>query len=108
MTSILHGAGYFINNQLGPAREKQEDDVLTCAHCQAILLAHAWREEGGFCRSEMKPLCLRCADRALVYGCEPFMKKLEGFTRSQYRYQQFLKVAGLEPPPAQRPIITGG
>ncbi len=107
MSSYRTGQGYFINHGTETYRT-QEADVLTCAHCQAVLLFSSWKDDGGFCRPEMKPLCGTCADRALIYGCEPFMKKLEAFVREQYSYSQFIKVAGLEPPAPPRPIITGG
>ena len=95
-TPHAKGAGYLINgvNLTRPF----EADVLTCAHCQKILLLHLWKEEGGFCRREMKPLCLACADRALMFGCEPFLKKLEQFTREQVKVTQFHKVAAAMPP----------
>lgn len=95
-TPHRRGAGYLINgvNLTRPF----EADILTCAHCQKILLLSAWKEEGGFCRREMKPLCLRCADRALTFGCEPFLKKLEAHTREQYRTFQFHQVAAATPP----------
>jgi hypothetical protein len=95
-TPHIRGAGYLINgvNLTRP----YEADILTCAHCQKILQLHLWKEEGGFCRREMKPLCLHCADRALTFGCEPFMKILEAFAKEQTRLMQFHKVAAAMPP----------
>lgn len=92
--SYRTGMGYLINgvNSTRPF----EADILTCAHCQAVLYLRLWREDGGFCRREMKPLCGPCADRALQFGCEPFLKKLEAFTREQVNRAQFKKLAGLE------------
>jgi hypothetical protein len=81
--SIRTGQGYLINgvNSTRPF----EADVLTCAHCQKVLLYHLWREDGGFCRREMKPLCGACGTRALTFGCEPFLRTLENFEKEQKR-----------------------
>lgn len=108
----MKGEGYYANRVTGESK-LAEAAVMTCAHCQAVLTLHSvpgqtnWKEDGGWCRAEMKPLCGPCADRALVYGCEPFLKKLEQFTDATIKYQQFIKLAGLEPAPTPRPIITG-
>jgi hypothetical protein len=47
-----------------------------------------------------------CGTRALTYGCEPFLKKIEAHAERLMRFERFQKVAGLEPVAAQ-PIITG-
>ena len=103
--SYLKGMGYLVNgvNSTRP----YEADMLSCAHCQGLLELVKWREDGVFCRREMKPLCGPCADRALQFGCEPFLKKLEQFTHEQYAHSQFAKIAGLDPPPPQQ-LIAGG
>lgn len=100
-TPHTKGAGYFINDK--DLRTRQEADVQTCAHCQGILKMQDWKNEGGFCSREHKPLCLPCADRALIYGCEPFLKKLEQYAEQQMR---FAKLAGDQPVPSQV-LITG-
>jgi hypothetical protein len=98
----VKGEGYF-GNRVNGESSVNEAAVMTCAHCQKILYLHSvpgqpnWREDGGWCRSEMKPLCGPCADRALTYGCEPALKKVESYGNALVKYQQYLKVAGLEP-----------
>jgi hypothetical protein len=91
------GAGYMINgvNLTRPF----EADMVTCAHCQKLMTLGQLRDDGGWCRREMKPLCGKCADRALIFGCEPFLKTLERFTGEQLKLQQFRRVAGLDAPP---------
>lgn len=99
------GAGYMINgvNLTRP----DEAQIHTCAHCQRLMTLKQLRDDGGWCRREMKPLCGKCATRALTFGCEPFLKTLEAFIGSQLKRQQFLKVAGLEESrPPLRIIIT--
>lgn len=107
-TPYTRGAGYFVNN-IGLAR-KQEADVRTCTHCQAVILMQKWKDDGGFCGRCMAPICGICADRMLTYGCEPFLKKLEQGMEARYRMVQFSKLAGLDtPPPGYSPaIIVGG
>lgn len=104
-TPHTKGAGYFVNDQ--GLRSRQEADVQTCAHCQAVVKMQDWKEEGGWCAREMKPLCLPCADAALIYGCVPFLKKVEQFMEAQMRFIQFSKIAGLDKPAAPQTIYTG-
>ena len=101
-TPHSRGAGYFVNNQ--NSANKQEADIQTCAHCQKVLILKDWQAEGGWCRHEMKPLCLACADRSLKFGCEPFLKTLEQHITAQMRESIFSKLAGTEP--SDRIIIT--
>jgi hypothetical protein len=103
-TPHTKGAGYFVNDK--DLRTRQEADVQTCAHCQRILLMQKWKEEGGWCAREMKPLCLPCADRALMFGCEPWMKQLEDFMESQMRFKK-LRITRTDTPAAPQSIITG-
>lgn len=103
-TPHTKNAGYYSSRKSGDSSHEQ-DDVQTCAHCQAVLLIREWKEEGGFCHREMKPLCLQCADRALLFGCEPFLKKLEAMMRKQMRFDP---IATRVPPiPAPQSIIIG-
>lgn len=99
MTSYRHGQGYLINGV--NATRPCEADILTCAHCQKILYLHTvpgqvnWREDGGWCHREQKPLCADCGTRALTRGCEPFLKTLEGFEREQRRLATMIEDAQL-------------
>jgi hypothetical protein len=98
----MKGEGYFINRFTGDSRP-DEAGIMTCAHCSKVLYLHDvpgqpnWKEDGGWCRSEQKPLCGPCADRALKYGCEPALKRIEAHGEALVKYEQYLKVAGLEP-----------
>lgn len=107
----MNGEGYFLNAEES-GRHRQEAAVLSCAHCQKVLFLHDvpgqvnWRQDGGWCRREMKPLCGPCADRALTFGCEPFIKQIEQTANLRVRLEQFHKLAGLDPPPPARQIVT--
>jgi len=105
-TPHTHNAGYLLNNK-DDARTKQEADIQTCWHCQAVINMQKWKDDGAFCRTCMKPICTACGDRMLIYGCEPFLKKLENATNAAIKYAQFLKVAGLDPAPPPPPNSTG-
>lgn len=94
-TPYARGAGYFVNNK--DASRKQEDDVLTCTHCQCIILLRAWRDDGGFCSRCMAPICAKCADRMLTNGCEPFVAQVERAVKAAGKLDQFRKMAGLAP-----------
>jgi len=95
-TPHTRGAGYMINgvNLTRP----YEADVQVCAHCQAVVLMQEWVKKGAWCQKEMKPLCLACGKRALTFGCEPFLKQLEAFTRAQIKHAQFLETVAAMPP----------
>lgn len=105
-TPHTHNAGYFVNDK--NLNTRQEADVQTCSHCQAIILMQAWKNDGAFCRGCMKPICALCGDRMLTHGCEPFLKRLEMFLDATIKYEKFLKVAGLTPvAPPPSIIVTG-
>ena len=98
----MKGEGYFIGQYSGNHRTN-EAAIMTCAHCQAVLYLHEvpgqvnWKEDGGWCRHEQKPLCGPCADRSLTYGCEPALKQIEQYGDALVKYEQYLRIAGLEP-----------
>lgn len=85
-TPYTKGAGYFLNNKNA---RRDEADVQTCAHCQAVLLMQKWKERGAWCGKCMKPLCDRCGERAVKYGCEPFLKKIEQYAEALMRFGKF-------------------
>ena len=101
-TPHTKNAGYYMS---GGPHGKREADIRTCPHCQAVIKMQLWKDDGGFCRKCNAPICAHCADRALVFGCEPFMQRLEKFTDAVVKYQQYIKVAGLEPTPQRQLII---
>ena len=103
-TPYTRGAGYFLNDK--DLASRQEADVQTCPHCQAVIKMQEWRDNGAFCGKCMKPICAKCGTRMLTFGCEPFIQKIEQFAEEQMRYQRFSKLAGLEPV-APQSIITG-
>jgi len=90
-TPHTKGAGYFVNNQ--DMRSRQEADIQTCAHCQAVIKMQEWRQKGAWCPQEHKPLCLPCGKRAVTYGCEPFLKKLEAVFERQMRFVRLSDMA---------------
>lgn len=104
-TPHARGAGYYCNDK--ELRTRQEDHVQQCAHCEKVLLMTQWKEDGGWCGREMKPICGLCADRALTFGCEPFLKKLETYATKQMQFVRFAKFAGLDVPVAPQPIVIG-
>jgi hypothetical protein len=55
----------------------------------------------------MKPICDACGKRAEIYGCEPFLKKIEQYAEAQMRFERFSKDAGLEPAAPQTIIPAG-
>lgn len=104
-TPYTRGAGYFVNDR--NLRTRQEADVRTCSHCQAVILMQQWKDNGAWCGKCMSPICVRCGERAVIYGCEPFLKKIEQYAEQQMRFAKFLKEAGLDEPVAPQPLITG-
>jgi hypothetical protein len=103
-TPFTKGAGYFLNDK--ELRTRQEADVQTCSHCQGVLKMQEWKNDGAFCGKCMHPICGPCGTRAMTYGCEPFLQKIEQYAERTMRFEKFRKDAGLEPV-APQPIITG-
>lgn len=98
-------AGYFVNDK--DLRTRQEADVQTCSHCQAVILMQQWKDDGAWCGKCMRPICDKCGERAARFGCEPFVKKIEQYAETQMRFQRFSKDAGLDEPVTPQTIITG-
>jgi hypothetical protein len=114
-TPHTKGAGYLINNQnLGVGQGREEADIRTCPHCQKIINMQEWKHDGAWCPQCAAPICGNanpvCVAENKLFGCVPFLKKLEIFTRGQVTLRMFKRLAGLDsPPPPQAPrIIVGG
>jgi hypothetical protein len=101
-TPHSRNAGYYLNDDING---KAEADVRTCPHCQAIIKMQEWAKAPiqNFCLKCMAPAC----NHEACFDCVPFVKKIDMFTDAIVKYQQFLKMAGLNPvdPPS---IITTG
>jgi hypothetical protein len=104
-TPYTKGAGYFVNDKA--LRSRQEADVQTCSHCQAVLKMQEWKNNGAWCGKCMKPICDTCGKRAEIFGCEPFMKKIEQYAEAQMRFEKFYKDAGLDKPTTPHAILVG-
>jgi hypothetical protein len=108
-TPHSRNAGYFVNDKA--LRTRQEDDVQTCKHCQAIIKMREWRTiAGGWCAKCNSPLCNnpKCISDTEKYGCVPFIKKIDQALDARIKLDQHLKIAGLDAPvPPPSPIITG-
>jgi Zn ribbon nucleic-acid-binding protein len=101
VTPHTRGAGYFLNNQNQSVNDgRQEADIATCKHCQAVIKLQLWKEDGGFCGKCMAPICGPCADRMLTHGCEPFIKKIEAAYNNAVSLAAHRKLVGLDAPPA--------
>ena len=97
LTPHRKGAGYFLNNQGLGAREREEGDVQQCSHCECVLILQKVKDDGGYCSRCQHLVCGPCADRMLIYGCEPALKKIEQVFNCAEKYRQFCKLAGLNP-----------
>lgn len=100
-TPYTKGSGYFLNDK--NLKSRQEADIQTCSHCQAVIKMQQWKNDGAWCSKCMKPICLSCGVKAERFGCEPFLKKIEQYAEKQMRFQ---KIAGLMPEP-QQSLKTG-
>lgn len=98
-------AGYFLNDDRNSGGQKAEADIRTCPHCQAIIKMQEWAKAPvqNFCIKCMAPAC----NHEACFDCVPFLKKLDLFTDAIVKYEQFLKVAGLDPVNPPPLIITG-
>lgn len=86
-TPHARGSGYAINDQ--NLKTRQEADVQTCPHCQAIIKMQEWSKASvqNFCMKCMKPTCANPACDA----CVPFVKQLEQYIANQLRIKAMLR-----------------
>ena len=97
-TPHTHNSGYYVNDK--DLRTRQEADIKTCTHCQAIIKMQEWKHKGAWCHKCFAPVCHSCGTRMQTYGCEPFMKKLDQFMEAsmKHKFDDLLKMAGQETP----------
>jgi len=107
-TPHTRNSGYYLSDNRAAGDGKREADIRTCTHCQAIIKMQAWKDEGAFCRECFAPICVNCGTEMKATGvCVPFMKRIDLFTDTLVKYQQHLKIAGLEPKSPPKILITG-
>jgi len=106
-TPHARGAGYFINDQKLASR--QEADIRTCTHCQSIIKMQEWRTDGAWCSKCNAPICSQpyCVAKTARYGCVPFVQEITAAANAAAKLEQFIKIAGLDSPDPQQPIVTG-
>lgn len=94
--SLYNGMGWLLADDRCSGGERDEADMLGCSHCQRLMKKGDWKNDGGFCHSCDAPVCGRCADRIPKFGCEVFMRKLEGEMEREYRARQNAMLLGLD------------
>ena len=105
MTPFTRNAGYLLNDDRNSGGKKTEADIQTCPHCQAVINMQEWSKAPvqNFCLKCMKPAC----NNQECQECIPFLKKIDEFADAVVKYQQYLKIAGLEPVVLPSSIISG-
>ena len=88
MLTQTTGAGFFTNDNTLSGGNLEEQDVLCCPHCQAIILYQDWKKKGAYCRLCDKPICLKCGEKLKTEGCIPFKKLIDQTLDANYRRQQ--------------------
>lgn len=85
-TPHTRGSGYTVNDQALSSR--QEADIQTCPHCQAVIKMQEWSKASvqNFCLKCMKPACNNDA----CQPCVPFIKKIEQHIAAQLRRLRLL------------------
>jgi hypothetical protein len=85
-TPHTRNSGYTINDQALSTR--QEADIQTCPHCQAVIKMQEWAKASvqNFCMKCMKPTC----DHAACQDCVPFMLKIQRHIETQLRRLRLL------------------
>ncbi len=89
-TPHTKGAGYFVNDQALASR--QEADIRTCPHCQAVIKMQEWAKAPvqNFCIKCMAPAC----NNEACQECVPFLQKLERFITEQIKKRALLRLLG--------------
>lgn len=94
--SRFDGAGYLISdNSASDWGTREEDDVVCCAHCQAVVRKRQWVVAGGYCSNCDAPLCKTCADALQQQGCQNFMRKIDEALRDHHRREQNARLLGI-------------
>lgn len=88
--------GYILNDNRASGGEKAEADILTCAHCQAVIERKKWEHRGGWCGRCGTYVCFECGEKTKREGCTPFVKLIEAHLTKQARQRAFSAIAGLE------------
>lgn len=86
-TPHARGSGYFVNDK--DLASRQEADVRTCPHCQAIIKMQEWAASPvqNFCLKCMAPAC----NNEACQDCVPFKRKIEAYIDSQFRRLRLLR-----------------
>ena len=110
-TPHTHNAGYLLNNQNFATAKREEADIRTCTHCQAVIKMQEWKEDGAWCGKCNTPVCSggACGRYFEHHGCRPYLKFLEQLIGDEYQLQQFRRLAGLDAQPADyQPLVMTG
>lgn len=81
--------GYATLTEISTGKVVAETDTYKCAHCDAIIHApvnRKFEEVGDFCRSCMKTICARCAEKRV---CSPLMKKIEAMEEAYHARRSY-------------------
>lgn len=97
MKSRFNGAGYLLSdNTASDWGTKEEADILSCGHCQALIKKSDWKEDGCWCSccDQAVGVTCGCAKRMLTRGCENFLMKLEKAIERKYTVDQNARILG--------------
>lgn len=88
--------GYIKNDDTASGGKVTEHDILTCAHCQKLILKSQWETKGGWCWKCGKHVCFGCAEKTKVEGCLPWRKRIDTYLEEKARQRQLSRALGLE------------
>lgn len=89
-TPHTRNAGYFCNDK--DLKTRQEADIRTCPHCQAIIKMQEWSKAPtqNFCMQCFAPAC----NRPECLECVPFLKKLEAHAEQLEKFRKVGLILG--------------
>lgn len=89
------GAGYLFADDRASGGKLEEADMLGCNHCQKLMKAHLWKQDGGWCGCCAQPVCGPCADKISTQGCTPFIKLVDKQLSETHRKGQNARILGV-------------
>jgi hypothetical protein len=92
MPSIFSQAGFLSNDNRASGGQLEEDDILGCSHCQALIRKSEWKIKGGYCYQCDQPLCLPCAEKAKRHGCANFKRQIDQQVEQAYRRDRLVNI----------------
>lgn len=86
--------GYLLHDDRVSGGKKVESEIVTCSHCQKVVMKHFWQVQGGWCSACSKHICYECAQgrEKRREPCKTFLQIVDEHVEKQARERNFKEV----------------